>query len=230
VSATVAFRADVAHGHLVGVAIPGAITPELEAALHPDERALAATLSPVRRLTFTAGRVALRVALGDLGLPTGPVLVGEAGAPLVPAGARASISHKTTLAVALAAPDDPVQGWRLGVDVEEDRPRRFDIARRVLTPEERAAVAGMPAAEREREVLVRFALKEAFYKAANALLHRSIGFQEVAVQPRDPQGGTRFYGTVITSERLLGEGFLISPGFGHILVSARVRRREETVK
>jgi 4'-phosphopantetheinyl transferase EntD len=226
----VAFRADVAHGHLVGVAIPGVLTPELEAALHPAERAFAATLAPARRLTFTAGRVALRVALGDLGLPTDPVLIGESGAPLVPAGARASISHKPTLAVALAAPADPTKGWCLGVDLEEDRPRRIDISRRVLTAEERTALTGLPPAERGREVLIRFALKEAFYKAAHALLHRNIGFQEVALQPRDSQGSTRFFGSLITSERLLGEGVLISPGFGHVMVTARVRRLEETVK
>ena len=70
----VAFRADLPHGHLVGVAIPDALTPELWAGLHPDERAFATTLAPARQLAFTAGRVALRAALGDLGLPTGPVL------------------------------------------------------------------------------------------------------------------------------------------------------------
>jgi 4'-phosphopantetheinyl transferase EntD len=230
VNLAVAFRADVAHGHLIGVAIPDEPTPELEAALHPDERAFAATLAPARRLTFSAGRAALRVALTDLGLPAGPILSGARGAPLVPAGARASISHKSTLAVALVAPADPVHGWELGVDLEEDRPRRVDIARRVLTPDERASLSTLPAADHAREVLIHFALKEAFYKAADPLLQRWIGFDEVSLQPRDSQGTTRFSGSLVTSERLLAEGVLTTPRFGHIVTTARVRRLEETAK
>jgi 4'-phosphopantetheinyl transferase EntD len=230
VSPPVAFRADLAHGHLVGVAIPDAPSPELEAALHPEERAFAVTLAPARRLSFSAGRVALRVALADLGLPAGPALIGARGGPQVPAGARASLSHKTTLAIALAAPADPVDGWGLGVDLEEDRPHRVDIARRVLTPDERAEVATLPAPERAREVLVRFAFKEAFYKAADALLQRFVGFHEVALQPRDSQGNTRFSGSLIASERLLAEGVLTPLPPGHIVVTVRVRRLGETAK
>src|SRR6185295_1461516 len=95
------------HGRLVGVEMDEALAPALLATLHPDERALAAAFAPGRQLAFAAGRAALRIALADLGLPAGPVLVGERGGPRLPAGALGSVSHKRQLAVALAAVPDP---------------------------------------------------------------------------------------------------------------------------
>jgi 4'-phosphopantetheinyl transferase EntD len=147
--------------------------------LHPDERAAAAGLGRARRRDWSAGRLALRAALVRLDADLaehGPIGADDRGAPRLPAGYAGSISHKRGLAVALAAADE---GWALGIDVELDAPPRVDVSGRVLTEGERAIVLALAEAERGRAQVLRFAIKEAVYKAIDPRLRRYVGFQEV---------------------------------------------------
>jgi 4'-phosphopantetheinyl transferase EntD len=178
----VAFRLELPHGLCAGVEIPAEMPEASMAALRPEERAAAEQLSPTRRLTWVAGRLALRAALDDLGIDTAPLLASDRGAPLLPAGALGSISHKRTLAVALAA-RRAGDGVELGVDLEEDAPLRIDISRRVLSPEESRALEGATVAERDRGVLLRLCAKEAIYKALDPFVRRYVSFQEVTLTP-----------------------------------------------
>jgi enterobactin synthetase component D len=174
-----AFRLDLPHGRCVGVAIPAEL--ELDEALAPEEQAFAQALSDARRPTWIAGRLALRAALRDQGLEAPAILANDRGAPLLPAGAAGSISHKRALAVGLAAPR---AGAELGVDLELVAPLRVDIARRVLTAQEQTAIAALAPEAREREVLLRLSCKEAIYKALDPFVRRYVGFHEVAVVPQ----------------------------------------------
>src|SRR4051812_43096878 len=88
----VVFRRDLPHGRCVGVAIPDDVPDSTLAALRPEERAFAEALTAARRPSWVAGRVALRAALDDLGLESGPLLVTDRGAPLLSAGVLGSIS------------------------------------------------------------------------------------------------------------------------------------------
>nr|HEX4318057.1 4'-phosphopantetheinyl transferase superfamily protein [Kofleriaceae bacterium] len=139
-----------------------------DADVHPGERAIADALSPVRRRDWIAGRAALRALLPD----AGAILRDDRGAPVLPAGWVGSISHKHARAAALAAPD---AGARVGVDLEVAAPPRIDVSRRVLTDAERAA---LPAGD-GRAVTLRFAIKEAVYKAVDPFVRRYVGFHEV---------------------------------------------------
>src|SRR5512133_3938770 len=105
--ADIAFRIDLPHGRCVGVRIPtGAEQGEhlrLGAdSLSDEERAYLEALSHARKPSWLAGRLALHGALADLGLDRGPILSNTRGAPDLPDGVPGSISHKQTLAVALA--------------------------------------------------------------------------------------------------------------------------------
>jgi phosphopantetheine--protein transferase-like protein len=111
------------------------------------------------------------------------------GAPRMPAGTIGSISHKRGLAVALVA--RPTEAAHtIGVDVEETPDARDlerpDLAPRILTPLERHELASLAAddalAYREA-VRLRFALKEAVYKAIDPHVQRYVRFQEVEVFP-----------------------------------------------
>ena len=152
-----------------------AIDPgEVLARLHPEERAAGAALPIARRREWAAGRLALRAALERAGIAIdSPIGADDRGAPRVPSGAIGSISHKRGLAVAIAARDDHA---RLGLDLELDAPPKIDIERRVLTPAERAALTEL---DRGRAVMLRFAIKEAIYKAIDPFVRRYVGFQEV---------------------------------------------------
>jgi 4'-phosphopantetheinyl transferase EntD len=171
---------------------PAAIAEATLVKLAEGERAHARTLAPARAVSWVGGRLALRAALGALidGGVVAPESAGVAirpddrGAPQLPAGVVGSISHKDGLAVALAARDD---GWRVGIDLEDRRPARHDISSHVLNDGERAALATLDEPARAIEVLIRFACKEAVYKALDPSLRRYIGFTEVTTG-RDAAG------------------------------------------
>jgi 4'-phosphopantetheinyl transferase EntD len=158
------FTAQLPFGACVGVALPEAAPDEAAwpSDLHAAERAFARGLSGARRAAWLGGRVALRAALEAAGLPPGEALLGTPrGGPLLPAGAAGSISHKADLAVAVASPaGQPAR--TLGIDLEQLRPLRVDVAARVLTPRERVGLPP-PGLERDAHVLRVFCAKEAVY-------------------------------------------------------------------
>lgn len=145
--------------------------------------------SPSRAASFCAGRAALHSALRACGVDdVAPVFRDGNGAPQLPDGVLASISHTHGLAASiarLAAPGAAREA--LGLDVErvgrEFAPR---LALRVLTPTELAQVE----AEAEQgssarcATLVRFSLKEALYKALYQVgAHNGVAFRDVSLRP-----------------------------------------------
>lgn len=218
-----AFELDLAHGRCVGVRIPAtleALDRLAESTLAAEERAFAAEMAPLRRRTWIAGRAALRQALQQVGLDAPPVLVDSRGAPALPDGVAGSISHKEELAVALVARGTA----RVGVDLERDIVRPVDITAKVLTDAERAALAGLDDAERAREVLLRFSLKEAMYKALDPFVRRYVGFREVAVTPR-ASGEVTVETTLRAGERPFAIEATWRRFDGWILTTARVTPR-----
>jgi 4'-phosphopantetheinyl transferase EntD len=152
------------------------------ASLHPDETAIAAAMPPIRRRDWVAGRLALRRALREQGLiSSAPLVADDRGAPVLDPTALGSISHKRGLAVALASPASGA--FRIGVDVENLASARIDVSVRILPTAELDAIATLTGAARLREVTLRFALKEAIYKAIDPFLRRYVGFREVSVWP-----------------------------------------------
>jgi len=135
------------------------------------EQARARTLAPLRRDGYVAGRTALHLALAASADPGAPIGSDDRGAPILPAGWVGSVSHKGARAAALISPAG--QG-HVGVDLELAAPPRQDIARRILTPREAAALP-----DRGRAVTLRFAIKEAIYKAIDPYVRRYVGFTEV---------------------------------------------------
>jgi enterobactin synthetase component D len=134
------------------------------------EQALADRLAPARRRELVAGRSALRSALGmDVA-----ILPDDRGAPMLPAGWVGSISHKGSRAAAIVAPAG--DGF-VGVDLEAAAPSRAPIERRILTPREQA-IAGS-AGLSGKDITLRFAIKEAIYKAIDPIVRRYVAFTEV---------------------------------------------------
>jgi enterobactin synthetase component D len=201
------------------------------ASLAGAERTFFDSLSPGRKPTWLAGRIAMHEALRDLGLDDGPILNNQRGAPELPAGVTGSISHKHTLAVALAA--RRLGGLSVGVDLEPvptvpPAPtdpgwnHRPDISSRVMTPDELTALAALPASLRRHEVVLHFSLKEAIYKAINPLIGRYVSFQEACVLPH-PDGSV-----AVTLALAQQEGPFVAEArwseiAGHLLTTATIR-------
>ena len=138
---------------------------------HAGERALADTLSPVRRKELVAGRAALRAALGQ----DVPILRDDRGAPVLPPGWVGSITHKGDLAAALVA---PATGAHVGIDLDRATPPRQAIERRILNAREQAQISGA-------RITLAFAIKEAIYKAVDPFVRRYVGFTEVELELGD---------------------------------------------
>jgi enterobactin synthetase component D len=191
----------LAHGACVVVELADEAAARAHLPLAEQQRAL--ELAPVRRAEYTSGRTALHFALAAaqgrlsassaqgglsassvaLGAPAlvsfapvsfanvDPILSDDRGAPIVPDGWRGSVSHKGSIAAALVA---PAGAGHIGIDLERAISPRGDIGRRILTAREQAALP-----DRGRAVTLRFAIKEAIYKALDPHLRRYIGFTEV---------------------------------------------------
>lgn len=229
--ADILFRVDLPHGRCVGVRVPTSIDPSDLMSLPDEEHGHLDTLSPARKSTWLAGRIALHAALHDIGLDRGAVLVTSRGAPELPDGVAASISHKRTLAVALAAPK--TDGLSLGVDIEpvpalpvslaepgwDNHP---DISSRVMTPEELAALATCPEHQRRHQVILHFSIKESLYKALNPVVGRYVSFQEATVLPHSDGS------VAVTLSLSQGEGpFQVEARWseieGHLLTTVALR-------
>ena len=152
----------------------------------PDaERLRASALPTPRRRELVAGRAALRIALAEVAdAETALVAItsDDRGAPVLPAGWVGSISHKGARAAAIVARD---AGARIGIDLEIAAPPRLDIGPRVLTAREHASLAPLRPDAYGRAVTLRFAIKEAIYKAIDPFVRRYVGFTEVELDVRD---------------------------------------------
>ncbi|HSS37752.1 MAG TPA: 4'-phosphopantetheinyl transferase superfamily protein [Polyangia bacterium] len=176
------FTVRLPFGACVGVALPDSAPPEPDwpLGLHAEERTFARGLSDVRRAFWLGGRVALRAALAAAGRPSAaPILATAQGAPQLPAGSVGSISHKTGLAVAVAAADREPP-FTVGVDLELVRPLRADLSGRILTEGERAVLPASGSA-RDAHLLRVFSAKEAIFKALSPRVGRFIGFREAEI-------------------------------------------------
>ncbi len=113
-----------------------------------------------------------------LGMPAVAIPIGEGRQPVFPAAVSGSITHTRHYCAAASIEKGVV--WSIGIDAEEDQPVEDAVARRIMCPDERAALAnhaGLGNVE-----LLAFGLKEAFYKAAFPVCQRYIRFDEVAVR------------------------------------------------
>ncbi|MGW0970126.1 4'-phosphopantetheinyl transferase family protein [Streptomyces sp. NPDC002516] len=138
--------------------------PAAEASLYPEERAVLTRAVGKRRREFASVRVCARHAMEKLGVPPGPVLPGERGAPRWPAGVIGSMTHCDGYgAAALARAGDLAS---LGIDAEPHLVLPDDVLDAVALPAESARLdrlrAREPAVHWDRLL---FSAKESVYKA-----------------------------------------------------------------
>lgn len=179
--------------------------------LHPQEVAYGLEQkSRARRETYFIGRVAVREALGrPSGIPA--ILRDEHGRPTMPKGYVGSISHKDRAGVGIVARDEtfssrddpPKVG--IGIDLERTVNERRNIARRVLTEAEIAALGRVEGVTEEEEVMLRFSLKECIYKSVHPLICQYVGFQEAEVTPYSDGTATVSWNLKSGADLLLGE-------------------------
>lgn len=163
-----------------GVVAVEAYDDSVPAPLFPEEEALIAGAAPQRRREFATGRRLARAALAQLGHPEAPLLIGERGAPIWPAGVVGAITHCDGYRAAVAGSSSAVAA--LGVDAEPDEPLPDGVLEVIARRKERKRLAELAAADdRIRWDRLLFCAKEAVYKAWFPLTGRWLGFEEVLV-------------------------------------------------
>ena len=143
------------------------------------ERQAAASMRPARRQEFTAGRMAARRAMAELGLPVSAIPMGPDRAPVWPDNLRGSLTHCASACLAVLTRADIM----LGIDVEPDEPLPDDVAQLVCSEAEQRWIQSRP--EETRGTLSRliFSAKEAAFKAQYPLSKRVFDFTTLRITP-----------------------------------------------
>lgn len=145
--------------------------PQLhDAELFPEERASLAKAVDKRRAEFGTARVCARRALARLGYAPQPLVPNKDRSPVWPQGVVGSITHTRGYCGVVVALDSAFVS--LGVDAEQDKTLSPDIIDMICTASERARLF-------ERDAVVYFAAKEAFYKCQYPLTRQYLGFHDV---------------------------------------------------
>ena len=178
----VAFVEPHAFGVIAGVSLPPGKDPvddDVLARLHPLESAVARSLRGYRQIEWAGARLAWHAAAERLGIARAALLSGHEREPLSPEGVSVSITHKRDLAIALVA--DAAHG-SVGIDLESVTGAASNVASKILRPEELRAIHDLTEPALTAAILLRFAVKEATYKAIYPLVRRHVAYDEARVE------------------------------------------------
>lgn len=148
-----------------------------EAALLPEEEPVVAKAVDKRRREFTTVRHCARQALARLGRPATPILPGDKGAPVWPAGIVGSMTHCAGYRAAVLALDTDLRS--IGIDAEPHVPLPDGVLEAVSLPEERVHIEALGDEVHWDKLL--FAAKESVYKAWFPLAHMWLGFSDARI-------------------------------------------------
>jgi 4'-phosphopantetheinyl transferase EntD len=158
-----------------------------DAVLFPEEAAAIAKAGGGRRREFTTARACAHRALTGLGVPPGPVLRGERGAPRWPDGIVGSITHCADYRAAVAARAGEILA--LGIDAEPNDVLPGGVLDLISLPPERAMLAGLAAVPGICWDRLLFSAKESVYKAWFPRTGRWLGFEDAQITI-NPGNGT----------------------------------------
>lgn len=154
-------------------AVEEAVPQLYDAELFPEERASVAKAVEKRRAEFGTARVCARRALARLGYAALPLVPNKDRSPVWPEGVVGSITHTRGYCAVVVAQASAFVS--LGVDAEQDKTLTPDLIEMICTPQERVQLF-------DRDAIVYFAAKEAFYKCQYPLTRQFLGFQDVELE------------------------------------------------
>jgi 4'-phosphopantetheinyl transferase EntD len=161
----------------------------------PEEEPLIARSVAKRRDEFVTVRHCARLALGRLDLQPAPILKGDKGEPLWPAGVVGSLTHTAGYRGAAVGRSHAVRS--VGIDAEPHDVLPDKVLEAISLPVERQEIADLPEGLHWDRIL--FCAKEATYKAWFPLTERWLGFEDAHISFEvDPSGVTgRFVSRIL---------------------------------
>jgi 4'-phosphopantetheinyl transferase EntD len=175
----------LAHLLPAAVATAEAFDDTGEAVLFAEEAAVLTRAVDKRRREFTTSRACARKALGQLGLPPAPIVPGERGAPIWPAGIVGSMTHCDGYRAAAVASQDKV--LTIGIDAEPNAPLPEGVFDIIASGPEKAMLRELPPGPSWDRLL--FSAKESVYKAWYPLARIFLDFDQAQIT-FDPAGRT----------------------------------------
>jgi 4'-phosphopantetheinyl transferase EntD len=158
--------------------------------LFAEEEAIVGASVEKRRREFTTVRACAREAFAQLQLPPSPLLNGERGEPLWPAGVVGSLTHCDGYRGCAIARASEIAS--IGIDAEPHAPLPEGVLSEIAGPEElswlREHKRDLPGVHWDRLL---FSAKESVYKAWFPLAKRWLGFEDALVTV-DPSAETFF--------------------------------------
>lgn len=150
-------------------------------ALLPEEEALVGRAVEKRRAEFAGGRACARTALALLDCDPAPILAGERGEPLWPAGVVGSITHCAGYRGAAVARAAELRS--VGIDAEPHAPLPDGLLGDIAWEEELPHLSELsrldPTLHWDRLL---FSAKESVYKAWFPLTRRWLGFEDARLR------------------------------------------------
>jgi 4'-phosphopantetheinyl transferase EntD len=143
----------------------------------PEEEPLIAKSVAKRRNEFITVRHCARQALGELGVPPGPILKGGKGEPCWPDGVVGSLTHCTGYRGAVVGRATSVRS--IGIDAEPHDVLPDGVLGAIALDEERHEIAALPEGLYWDRIL--FCAKEATYKTWFPLTKRWLGFEDAHI-------------------------------------------------
>jgi 4'-phosphopantetheinyl transferase EntD len=162
-----------------GCVVEEAVPQLYDEQLFPEERAQLANAVEKRRAEFGTARVCARRALARLGFAPMPLVPKADRSPVWPEGVVGSITHTRGYCAVVVALRSTVVS--LGVDAEQDKTLTPDLIEMICTPNECVGLL-------DRDAVVYFAAKEAFYKCQYPLTQKYLGFKDVELDLDLAQG------------------------------------------
>lgn len=177
-----------------------------EIELFPEEWRCVDRAVEKRRNEFTTVRACVRKAFQQLGLPPAPIINGEHGEPLWPAGVVGSITHTVDYRGCALAYQNEIA--TVGIDAEPNDALPDGVLQEIALPREIAWIRAAAADAGVHWDRLLFCAKEAVYKAWFPLTNQWLGFEqaEVALDPSQQAFAARLLvpGPTVRGEQLLG--------------------------
>jgi enterobactin synthetase component D len=142
-----------------------------------------ATMGPVRRAAFLAGRRCAHAAIAscDPALEDTPLRIGDGGAPRWPAGLVGAITHSATIASAAAARACDARGIGLDIEPRMAAATAREVRSLVATGDEVSLTQGALALDEPSAVTLVFSAKESVYKCLYPLVRRYFDYRDADV-------------------------------------------------
>lgn len=152
--------------------------------LDPQEQTLVSHSVDRRKAEFGDARWCAHRALAELGVvDAGPILKGERGMPLWPAGFTGSMTHTEGFRAAVAAPIAKVRS--LGIDAEPNSVLPEGVLEQIARAGELEGLLALHGDFPDLHVdRLLFCAKEATYKAWFPMTHRWLGFEDAQIDIR----------------------------------------------